>query len=64
MNVAEEVAQRYPRIKETVSYYLKEADGPSFWEEYVAKSLTIVAAVPDKLTWEFEVLESHCNQYV
>jgi hypothetical protein len=63
MKVTEEIATRYPKIKETVDYYVRKTAGPVFWEDNVGGSLSIVAAVPDKLTWEFEVKECHCNQY-
>lgn len=62
MKVTEEIAQRYPKIKETVVHFSKREASPVFWEDNVGESLSIVGAVPDKLTWEFEVNENHCNR--
>jgi hypothetical protein len=62
MQIVSEVAEKYPKLAETVNLYVRKSGGPVFWEDSVGNSLTIVEAEPDKLTWEFVVEENHCNQ--
>ncbi|KAI9353923.1 HotDog domain-containing protein [Pilaira anomala] len=60
MKTTQEVAERYPKILETVDYFNRE-ESFAFWEGNVS-GLSIVEAAPDVLTWEFKVEEKHCNQ--
>ncbi|KAK4512749.1 uncharacterized protein ATC70_003455 [Mucor velutinosus] len=62
MKITQEAANAYPRLQEMVDYYNKKADGPTFWEHSVEQYLSITAAKPDVLSWEFTVEELHCNQ--
>lgn len=60
MKITQEVAERYPKLLETIDYFNRE-ETSVFWEASVS-GLSIVEAAPDVLTWEFKVEENHCNQ--
>ncbi|KAI7901431.1 HotDog domain-containing protein [Cokeromyces recurvatus] len=63
MKLDEKIAKRYPKLEEAVNYYGGKHDKQHlFWEDNVGNELSIVAAEPNKLTWEFAVKENHCNQ--
>lgn len=62
MKITQDISERYPKLLETVDYYNRTTiQRPVFWEDNVG-GLSIVEAVTDRLTWEFLVEESHCNQ--
>ncbi|KAI8074285.1 HotDog domain-containing protein [Gilbertella persicaria] len=62
MKLLDSIAQEYPRLSDMVQHYAREKPtGPFCWEDYVGPNLRIIAAEPDKLTWEFKVDEQHCN---
>lgn len=62
MKITNDAATSYPRLQDMVDYYNQKADGPTFWEHSVEKYLSITAAKPNVLSWEFKVEEFHCNQ--
>lgn len=63
MRIVEDVAVRYPKLKENVDYFnSRQGESTVFWEDLVSPTLCIVEAVPDKVVWEFKVEEKHCNQ--
>ncbi|KAG2204192.1 hypothetical protein INT46_006076 [Mucor plumbeus] len=62
MKITKDAATSYPRLQDMVDYYNQKADGPTFWEHSVEKHLSIIAAKPNVLSWEFKVEEFHCNQ--
>lgn len=61
MRIAPHVAEKYPHLLDFVNLYNSREGNTVFWEDKVVENLTIVDAVPDKLVWEFEVKEAHCN---
>lgn len=62
MKITNDAATSYPRLQDMVDFYNQKADGPIFWEHSVEKNLSITAAKPNVLSWEFKVEEFHCNQ--
>lgn len=62
MKIAPHIAEKYPKLLEFVNFTVeKHAEGALAWENNTSSSLSIVDAEPDKLTWEFQVEQHHCN---
>ena len=62
MKITAEVAQKYPSLEELVRLYSSRQGKSVFWEDKVHGELEIVDASPNKLIWDFQVKEKHCNQ--
>lgn len=62
MQITAEAAAKYPALKELVDIYSHRQETTVFLEDKIHKDLTIVEARPNKLIWEFNVQEAHCNQ--
>ncbi|KAI8143650.1 HotDog domain-containing protein [Fennellomyces sp. T-0311] len=61
MRINPSVGEKYPLLQEMVTNYAERNKTKIFWEDKVQGELTLVNAVPNKLTWEFEVKDKHCN---
>ncbi|KAI9496179.1 HotDog domain-containing protein [Zychaea mexicana] len=62
MKISTEAAQKYPALEEMVQWYSRRMEKTVFWEDKVHAELEIVEALPNKLIWNFNVTEKHCNQ--
>ena len=62
MKINPEVAEKYPHLYELVFNYDRRNQSKVFWEAQVQGDLTLVKAMPNKLIWEFEVKDQHCNR--
>ncbi|CAO3621870.1 unnamed protein product [Cunninghamella echinulata] len=60
MKVTAKIDKSYPHLIEAIEFYNKE-DEPT-WDTIISKELTLVEVSPNKIVWNFEVTESHCNQ--
>lgn len=62
MKITPEAATKYPDLDDLVKLYSRRNQQAIFWEDQVHAHLSIVDAQPNKLVWEFDVEEKHCNQ--
>ncbi|CAO3647314.1 unnamed protein product [Cunninghamella blakesleeana] len=60
MKVAVKIDKTYDSLIEAIEFYNKE-DEPT-WDTIISKELTLMEISPNKLVWNFEVKETHCNQ--
>ena len=62
LKITPEAASKYPDLDDLVNLYSRRNQQAIFWEDQVHAHLSIVDAQPNKLVWEFDVEEKHCNQ--
>lgn len=62
MQIKAEVAAKYPELKDLVEFYSSRQEAVVFWEDKIQRDLRIVDAGPNKLIWEFDIQQYHCNQ--
>ncbi|KAI9496178.1 HotDog domain-containing protein [Zychaea mexicana] len=61
MKINPEIAKSFPDLYESALKYEERGRKNKLWQEQVQNELTLVGAEPNKVTWEFEIAEKHCN---
>ncbi|KAI8100018.1 HotDog domain-containing protein [Halteromyces radiatus] len=62
MKIDPSLVGKYPDLDDYVRLYARRQGNVEFWEDYISPYLTIIFADKDKLIWEFDVHDNHCNQ--
>ena len=64
MKINPEIAKDYPHLYQSAIRYKERGEKNQLWQEQVANELSLVGAESNKIIWEFEVKDKHCNMYV
>lgn len=61
MKIDPSYAESHPELYEMIRFYNLKRES-ACWDDLIGQQLVLVDAAPDKIVWEFEVQETHCNQ--
>ncbi|KAI7847347.1 hypothetical protein BDC45DRAFT_575942 [Circinella umbellata] len=61
MKINPQIAKDYPFLYQSAIQYKERGEKNKLWQEQVVNELSLIDAKPNKIIWEFEVKDEHCN---